>query len=961
MCRRSGGCHSICVQLFFTKPWKRSDKDLFVLLAPACSDPVTQLGDIGREWNVPVITSGGTDSVMDNKIRFSTLFRLAPYQQQGLIDSVIGLFLYYNWTNVAMICDDGATEFATFLLICKLLPTVLIRAPFSMTLLKYNFKINPDYRRYLLEASAKSRIFFISTHASRLRKLLAFVAVLPFASPFIGRATWRFGDPDDEIVRIIYRYLLFVSCPTNKNPAANNLNERIKNRTLESYGLKYDWDEEVTMYASSYYLGIQVLAQTLVSDNFLNRVNPILGTDLRRAMWNRTYDTELGRYRINANGDLDNEYGIKGIVDESEDFQVFLKLNRSAGRLFKIMNDSWPLNGTLPRNRPKCGYTGEDRKCLIGSNLLLIAAVTLCSSCSVVLLLALAGFLRLKRYQRLHSVDWLIPATEVKRQFSMKTMSSDMPRISYSAKGNETCHKVCLYRDNKVWCRVIDGPAFTSAQRSWADFIRCTNQRKSIKHSNIANFIGVILEKSELAIVTEHFQKGSVNQLINYRTSFLDSLLKIAFLTDIVQGLSYIHASSVKAHRSLKSPNCMVTNQLTIKLTDFGWPSQQTTDVKESLNQHLFNRLLWTAPEVLRSAGALLTQESDVYAFGIIIHEVIFATRPFDLQDTDSGGLFAAKVIESVQHGAQVPCRPVVRETEDASTFRPEIISLMQKCWAESPSDRPKISQVQEVFKRHFRLKGGNFVDFILKKLSNYAEDLEDQVAERTQNLRAEKKRSEDLLRNMLPSSVVDALIRGESTEPEIFQCATIAFTCINQFGQIIADLSPLDCVALLNEFFTLFDRLINEYDVYKVETIADSYMLASGLPVRSEKNHAEEIGVLCCAALSRTLTDTFASHTLQLQIGFHSGQVAAGLVGLRMKRYCLFGDTVNMASRMTSTSMPCRIQSSDSSRDLLDCSNKLKCEPRGEIPVKGKGMVKTFWITFKEAIDTTGVAVNVL
>ncbi|OWA54018.1 Guanylate cyclase 2G, partial [Hypsibius exemplaris] len=180
-------------------------------------------------------------------------------------------------------------------------------------------------------------------------------------------------------------------------------------------------------------------------------------------------------------------------------------------------------------------------------------------------------------------------------------------------------------------------------------------------------------------------------------------------------------------------------------------------------------------------------------------------------------------------------------------------------------------------------------------------------LASQTKTLAMEKRRGERLLHRMLPPFIADSLKRGDHVLPEFFEAVTVFFSDIVGFTKIAARSTPLQTVTLLNSLWSKFDGELDAHDVYKVETIGDAYMVVSGLPRRNGINHGREI-----AALSLDLLDIvkefeifhLPGEFLKIRIGLHTGPVLAGVVGRKMPRYCLFGNTIRLAEWIEQTGL---------------------------------------------------------
>jgi PAS domain S-box-containing protein len=211
------------------------------------------------------------------------------------------------------------------------------------------------------------------------------------------------------------------------------------------------------------------------------------------------------------------------------------------------------------------------------------------------------------------------------------------------------------------------------------------------------------------------------------------------------------------------------------------------------------------------------------------------------------------------------------------------------------------------------------------------------------QALRLEKNKSERLLLNILPKPIVEQLKQFQGSLAQQFPEATILFADIVNFSPLSAEISPLELLNLLNQIFSVFDQLAEKHGVEKIKTIGDAYMVAGGLPVPTD-NHALAIGQMALdmqQAIHQFKTEQ--GKPLQIRIGINTGPVVAGVIGTKKFSYDLWGDAVNVASRMESSGLPGRIQVTAATKERLQ--DKYLFEERGSIAVKGKGKMISYWL----------------
>ncbi len=212
-----------------------------------------------------------------------------------------------------------------------------------------------------------------------------------------------------------------------------------------------------------------------------------------------------------------------------------------------------------------------------------------------------------------------------------------------------------------------------------------------------------------------------------------------------------------------------------------------------------------------------------------------------------------------------------------------------------------------------------------------------------TVELQAEKSKSDALLLNILPASVVERMRKGEVGIADRFPEATILFSDLVGFTNLASRSSPGQIIEILNNLFSSFDALAKRLRLEKIKTIGDAYMVAGGLP-EEQDDHALAVADMALGMIEavRQIGAQFGEN-LEARIGIHSGEVVAGIIGQHRFIYDVWGDTVNTASRLESSGLPNRIQISEATYQRV--SDKFHCELRGPVEVKGKGAMLTYFL----------------
>ncbi|XP_055347791.1 atrial natriuretic peptide receptor 2-like [Paramacrobiotus metropolitanus] len=274
------------------------------------------------------------------------------------------------------------------------------------------------------------------------------------------------------------------------------------------------------------------------------------------------------------------------------------------------------------------------------------------------------------------------------------------------------------------------------------------------------------------------------------------------------------------------------------------------------------------------------------------------------------------------------------------------LASIAGCCQSADPADRPEIGHVKQALCKVSGINDKHFMENLVRRLENYSQVLENTVTLRTNALCQERQRCDLILSELLPRQVLVELRKGHPALPKFFGFVSLLFTYVDRFDEFVMSSSSqlTDVIRFLMEMVAAFDVILSRFDCYKVEAVADSYLVASGIPKENDGEHVFIIGRVAERLSKEFSLLSFPSY-LNLKIGINSGPCAAGIIGNVRPRYSIFGESVNMASRLGTTSEPGKIQISLTTAEYLWHDPTFQVTERGSVHLKGIGMRCTYWL----------------
>ncbi|KAL6739783.1 hypothetical protein Aduo_013196 [Ancylostoma duodenale] len=914
-------------------------------IGPYCNAEMDAVARMAAFWNIPIIGYMAASNSLSDKKAYPTLARVSLRTTSSIAEATCALLRHYGWYKVAIVTNTGSLAYDRTYAFEE-----VFHARKITVVKKIMFDEWADSKAMIasgllheLKNSARIVICLFSNTRESSREFLTaanvqgmsvneFAYILPWLQDGAKDVTPWIGSDGAVLQKVKDQYanaIIVDDVNSFDNSIITPFLERIKDAGLT------EADVDIANIYGYLYLFDALKLYALAAKKVMNETGDPRNLVNGRVMWNTMR-------RLKFSGMLGSSGVASGIVtmdDRAERAPLYrgffvspnvdqvmsmvhmepTTIDNCDGMANKsgcyeivvtdLMRDFWPsVDRRMPKDEPDCGFRGE--RCdftllIVGGALILFVLLVVCGAYVLHRIIEKRALDKLPF--RIYRDDMqFIDEEQLKSMLSLGSTRTKMSNTNYGTRN----HAIIGTNTHAIYHKY--------EQRRPIIFNRADKMllvwMKQAVHDNINPFLGISFnEKEELLIVWKFCSRGTLQDIVYNENITLDQKFHGAFIRDILAGLEYLHASSIGCHGALSTWSCLIDRNWMIKLTDYGiadplerWEKQQAINVEalkdsdDKTQATQATSALYEAPELLKNREKnrlrrmdqdwmkqtqARRQLGDIYGFGIIMYEIIFRALPFP-DTTDITAL-----VESIKDGSKV----VKPQIQSNKVLNMDLTNLIADCWNGTPEMRPSLRRIKLNVETYLKVRG-SLVDQMMRMMEQYANNLERLVQERTGMLEEANVRADKLLSQLLPAYVAKELKMGRSVPPKMFSSATVLFSDIVGFTEMCQHASPLEVVNVLNGVFDGFDQFIARRDAYKVETIGDAYMVVSGVPEENGHRHINEIAGIALD-VHKFLADFDIPHKpgtrVVCRLGFHTGPVAAAVVGLNAPRYCLFGDTV--------------------------------------------------------------------
>ncbi|XP_067114115.1 atrial natriuretic peptide receptor 2 [Osmerus mordax] len=958
---QTGMCAENKAQIIAVDTKLYNNPDAF--FGPGCVYSVASVGRFASHWKLPLITAGGPAWGFDMGEEFKTIVRTGPSTTK-LGDFANALHAHFNWTSRAILTYyDLKQDHRPYYFLSEGIYVNLKAENITVEALPYQDPPTFDYKEIITFMKDSGRIVYLCGPLDTFLSIMKLVQKeIPdpenyaifyldvFAESLAELKPWQNKDPQWADPIKVFKSVFVVTYREPDVPEYKTFQTELHKRAQRDFDVNME-PSLMDFISGCFYDGFIMYAKAL-EEVLAEGGSQSDGIAITQRMQRLKFWGVTGLVTTDKNNARNTDFNLWTMTNQDTgEYGIVAHYNGTSKEIVwsPVESIHWP-GGRPPPDNPPCVFTPHDPSCNDEFQVLGIVAV---GSGLALIIFGISSFLiyrKLKLEKELAGMLWRIRWEDLQFESPNKYHKRAGSRLTLSQRGSSygsliTAHgkyqlfaKTGYFKGNLVAIKHVNKKRIELTRQVLFEL----KHMRDVQFNHLTRFIGACIDPPNICIVTEYCPRGSLQDILENESINLDWMFRYSLINDIVKGMNYLHNSYIGSHGNLKSSNCVVDSRFVLKITDYGLATFRSSCENDD-SHALYAMKLWTAPELLiyDRHPPQGTQKGDVYSFGIILQEIALRNGPFYMDGLD---LSPKEIVQKVRNGQ----RPYFRPTTDNSCHCAELSGLMETCWAEDPAERPDFTHIKIYITKLNKEGSTSILNNLLSRMEQYANNLENLVEERTQAYLEEKRKAENLLYQILPHSVAEQLKRGETVQAEAFDSVTIYFSDIVGFTSMSAESTPLQVVTLLNDLYTCFDAIIDNFDVYKVETIGDAYMVVSGLPVRNGKLHAREIAGMSLALLEQVKTFKIRhrpNDQLRLRVGIHTGPVCAGVVGLKMPRYCLFGDTVNTASRMESNGEALKIHLSSATKEVLDEFGYFDLQLRGDVEMKGKGKMRTYWL----------------
>jgi guanylate cyclase len=462
---------------------------------------------------------------------------------------------------------------------------------------------------------------------------------------------------------------LFVVVPTAPSQNYDQFSEQVRLYNskepfnFETSSRLKEFETYVSIYAAYLYDSFKLYAnalhkllseQTFLNDQIIDQIASNGTKIVETIIKMKTYKSITGAtMKLDDNGDSEGNFSVLAFQQVTNNKHVYGNFAcsyqmRPVGQFFQQWDDFpeykiytntqiiWA-GSDKPNDEPSCGFNNElCPKPNTHLNSIIAAGV-------LAILLFCAGVITMSIYrkwkieQEIEGLLWKIDRNEIHSYFERDIVSSpsrlsliSASVTSYESRGGlQVFATTAQYRGVVVRIKEL---TFSRKKDISRDVMKEMRLLRELRHDNINSFIGACVEPTSLLLVTDYCAKGSLYDIIENEDIKLDKMFIASLVHDLIKGMLYIHNSMLVCHGNLKSSNCVVTSRWVLQVTDFGLAEMRHCAENDSIGEHQYYRsLFWKAPEILRNSSAYSrgTQKGDVYAFAIILYEILGRRGPF--------------------------------------------------------------------------------------------------------------------------------------------------------------------------------------------------------------------------------------------------------------------------------------------------------------------------------------------